>query len=320
MLWRAFRARHNMTSVVDRTHSLGPTDLVAVVVARNEAGRIPHFLKHYRKLGIAQFLVVDNDSDDASAQLWAEQPDVSLWQCPGSYRETRFGLDWAMRLLRRYCHQRWALTVDVDELLVYDGMERHDLPALTQLLTAQGRDVFGALMLDLYPKGALGSQTYDPESDPVQLLNWFDAGPYRAVRQAPMGNLWVQGGARERKFFEADPERGPTLNKIPLVRWHRDYAYVNSTHSALPPALNAAYDGPGTQQPSGVLLHTKFLPQIVSDSETEKQRKQHFGAPELMESYYDQVISAPNLWFEGSVQYQNPAQLQQLNLMSKLDW
>ena len=320
LLWRSLRARHQLRCLVDRSDLIKPNDLLGFVVLRNESARLPYFLQYYRALGVAQFLVVDNDSTDDSAQFLADQSDVSLWQTSAGYREARFGLDWSTWLQIRYGHGHWCLTVDADELLVYHGVEEHDLTELTVRLQEQGLAGFGAMMLDLYPKGALGNQFYRPGQDPCEVLNWFDAAPYRASRQSPMGNLWLQGGARERAFFAAQPERSPTLNKIPLVKWNRRYAYVNSTHSLLPPALNGIYQGLGGDMPAGVLLHTKFLPEIVSKSATEKQRQQHFHTPQDFEHYYDALSAAPDLWFENSQQYMGPAQLCDLGLMPELQW
>lgn len=315
LLWRALRARHQMQLMADRRAQIPAQGVLVFVVLRNEAQRLPYFLKHYRDLGAAHFLIVDNGSDDGSAEMLAAQLDVTLWQTAASYREARFGLDWLGWLLIRHGHGRWCLTVDVDELLVYPDMETRDLRALTQRLEQLGQAGLGALMLDLYPKGALGAQAYAPGQDPCEVLQWFDGGPYRAVRQPKMGNLWVQGGARERVFFADAPERSPTLNKIPLLRWNRRYAYVNSTHSLLPPQLNALYDGPGGGQPSGVLLHTKFLPEIVGKSVVEKARQQHFHTPQQFDDYYDQIVQAPDLWHPGAVRYQGPEQLAQLGLL-----
>ncbi|WP_264211848.1 glycosyltransferase family 2 protein [Leisingera thetidis] len=320
MLWRALRARRQMAKVAGHTAQIPDEGVLAFIVLRNEITRLPFFLDYYRRLGAAHFLVVDNGSDDGSADLLAEQPDVSLWQTAASYRNSRFGLDWLGWLLIRHGHGRWCLTVDADELLVYSGMEDHGLDSLTMLLERQGCLGLGALMLDLYPKGPLGDQSYTPGQDPRGVLHWFDTGPYRAVRQQPMRNLWVQGGARERVFFHSQPERSPTLNKLPLIRWNRRYAYINSTHSLLPPQMNALYDGPGGASPSGVLLHTKFLPEIVSKSATEKQRQQHFHTPQQFDGYYDGIAAAPDLWHPGSVRYQDPEQLAELGLMTPLDW
>jgi hypothetical protein len=78
-------------------------------------------------LGVDHFLFIDNLSDDGSVEYLKAQDDVSLWQTDHSYRDARFGLDWQMWLLMRYCHGHWTITADADELLVYDGYQQHDL-------------------------------------------------------------------------------------------------------------------------------------------------------------------------------------------------
>lgn len=320
LLWRSFRSRHQLSEVINRTHALAPDDIIAVMTLRNERQRLSYTLAHYRRLGVRQFLVVDNNSDDGSTDFLRAQPDVSLWHTAHSYRAARFGLDWMTWLQMRYAHERWCLMVDADELLIYAHHDSRSLQDLTKWLDAEGRTAFGAHMLDLYPKGALSDVTYEAGQDPVKALPWFDAGPYRATRQMPLGNLWVQGGTRERVFFSETPRRSPTLNKIPLVRWSRRYAYVNSCHAALPRALNFAYAGPGDSAPSGVLLHTKFLPEIVAKSEIEKQRKQHFAQPDAFDAYYDHIAAAPDMWSPQSHMFEDWRQLEALGLMSSGGW
>lgn len=320
LLWRSFRARRDLRQVVDRTHDLQPEAILAITVLRNEITRLPHFLSFYRALGIDHFLMVDNNSDDGSAEFLAAQSDVSLWQTGASYRAARFGLDWAGWLQIRFGHGRWCLSVDADELLVFPGDTEHGLRGLTRLLDRQGKQGFGALMLDLFPKGALADVAHDPADDPRQTLPWFDPGPYRAKRQRPRGNLWVQGGIRERVFFAQDPRRSPTLNKVPLIKWNRRFAYTNSTHVALPRRLNSLYDGPGGAMASGALLHTKFLPEVVHKSRIEKQRREHFHQPELFDEYYDKIVTSPVLWHEGAVRYDGPEQLERLGLIRSPEW
>ncbi|WP_170564122.1 glycosyltransferase family 2 protein [Ruegeria atlantica] len=320
LLWRSFRSRHQLSGLINRTATIKPGDVLAFTTVRNEIARLPWFLHHYRTLGVDHFLIVDNDSDDGSVPFLQEQADVSLWQTQDSYRTSRYGLDWLTWLQLRYGHNHWTLMVDADELLVYPDHDTHPLHDLTKWLDDQGRAAFGALMLDLYPKGPLGEQNYEPETDPTDVLGWFDAAPYRARRQSPLGNLWVQGGARERMFFADNPRRSPTLNKIPLVRWSRRYAYVNSCHSALPRHLNAVYEGPGGTAPSGVLLHTKFLPEVVEKSKIEKRRRQHFHDPEQFAGYYDGIMERPVVWVPDSALYDGWRYLQQLGLMGEIDW
>ncbi len=319
-LWRALRSRHSLHCVADRTAQIRKGQLLAFTVLRNEAVRLKYFLHHYRKLGVDHFLVVDNGSQDGAAEWLAEAPDVSLWRTQAGYRDARFGLDWSGWLQIRYGHGHWCLTVDADEVLIYPHWDSRDLRALTARLDATGQPALGALMLDMYPRGRLGDAAYRAGEDPFETLCWFDDGPWRVQRQAPAQNLWVQGGVRERVFFADRPELSPTLNKLPLVKWNRRYAYRNSTHSILPPRLNLAYDGPGGAALSGVLLHSKFLDLVVARSADEKARGAHFNRPELFEAYYDRLSANPRLWSEASLRYTGWAQLEALGLMARGGW
>ncbi len=291
---------------------------------RNEAERLPYFFAHYRSLGAGHFLIVLNDSNDDSEALLSDQPDVSLWRTSAGYKASRFGVDWTTWLQFRYGHDEWCLTVDADELLIYPHHDKRSLQELTARLDETGATALGALMLDLFPKGPLGQQSHQPGQDPTQVLNWFDAGPYRATRQEPAKNLWMQGGTRDRSFFSKTPERAPTLNKFPLVRWNRRFAYMNSTHSLLPPRLNLEWDGPKSVSDdtrlSGALLHTKFLPGVTRRAVEEKARKQHFGQPDQFDAYYDWLASDPDLWHSDATAYKGWRQLVELGLLSSGGW
>lgn len=319
LIYRAWRKRGELQPVQDRTAAIPPGGILAFTTLRNEALRLPWFFRHYRALGVAHFIVVDNGSDDGCAAWLAAQPDVSLWTTQASYKASRFGVDWITWLMARYGHGHWCLHVDADELLIYPHHETRPLPALTAALEARGQVALGALMLDLYPEGPLGAQGYEG-GDPTAVLPLFDAGPYRAQWQLRNGNLWVQGGARARAFFADNPGRAPTLNKLPLVKWSWRNVWQNSTHSLLPPHLNAAYDGPGAATLSGVLLHTKFLPDITDRARSEQVRAQHFHDPAVFDDYYDAVAEAPVLAHDGSVRFTGWQQLETLGLMSRGGW
>lgn len=319
LLWRAFRRRREINSVLRRTELIKAGDVLVFACLRNEMQRLPFFLEHYRKLGVAQFLLVDNGSDDGSVKFLVKQPDVSLWRATSSYKASRFGMDWLTALLWKHGTEHWCLTVDLDELLIYPDCDTLDLPAFTRSLEHRGQGALGALLLDLYPKGPIGAQTYTPGDDPTRTLPWFDAYGYWAQRQNKMGNLWLQGGARARCFFEKTPELAPTLNKIPLVHWRKPYVYVNSTHNALPPDLNRVYDEDGFSKVSGVLLHTKFLPDAPARAASERSRGEHFADAKRYNDYYEAVTEGPDLWCDTSVRLDGWRQLLSLGLMSRGD-
>lgn len=320
LLWRAFRARHGLVPLADRTARIRPADILAAVVLRNEADRLPHFLDHLRRLGVAHVLAVDNASTDGSAERLAASPDVSVWQAEGGYKAARFGMDWIGWLLARHGHGHWCLTVDADETLIYPYWETRDLRALTGWLEAEGRRSFGALMVDLYPAGPPGQGRHRPGDDPARALGWLDAGNHSVRVQPRMGNLWIQGGVRSRAFFAGTPRLAPTLNKVPLIRWNRRFAYVNSTHSALPPALNRTYAADGGELASGVLLHAKLMPQVVARAREEKRRREHFRDAVPYDAYYDALIADRDLWCPASTRLTGWRRMEALGLMSRGGW
>jgi hypothetical protein len=205
-------------------------------------------------------------------------------------------------------------------LFIYPYWETRDLRALTGWLARLEQPSMAAMMLDLYPEGPLAEVDYLPGQNPTDVLTWFDAGNYGIKRQEPLGNLWIQGGVRGRVFFADDPRRAPTLNKTPLVKWNRNFAYVNSTHQILPPGLNHNFGTGGGEVTSGILLHTKFLPHVVAKSAEEKTRREHFNNSALYEDYYDGLIANPRLWCAASHRYSGWRQLESLGLMSRGGW
>jgi hypothetical protein len=320
LLARAFRRRRQLAPVADRTRAIGPGDILCFMTVRNEAARLPFMIAHHRALGVRHFLIVDNASGDGTGDFLATQPDVSLWRTGASYKASRFGMDWLTWLMLRHGHGHWCLTLDADELLVYPHWQSRPLPALTDWLDRQGLRAMGALTVDLYPDGPVAQGDHAPGDDPLARLRWFDSGNYQVQVQPKLGNLWVQGGARARVFFGRDPRRAPTLNKIPLVRWHWRYAYVNSTHALLPPRLNRVYATDGGMLTSGVLLHTKFLPGIVDRAAEEKARGEHFADGAQYAAYYDRLTADPVLRCAASTRYTGWRQLEALGLMARGGW
>lgn len=318
LLYRSWKRKREITRV---TGSTIPKEGVLVFsTMRNEILRIHHWLDHYRALGVSHFLIVDNASDDGTAEFLEQQPDVSIWTTTDSYKSSRFGVDWLTCLQRTYGPDRWCLTVDADEILIYPNSETRPLPELVAHLDAQGRTAFGTVMLDMYPKGPVAKTEYAEGMNPIEFLEWFDADNYRAKPHPVFGNLWIQGGVRDRMFFGSQPERSPTLNKTPLVKWKRGYAYVTSTHQILPRRLNDVFDCGQGDRVSGVLLHTKFLPNIVEKSSEELTRAQHFENSDLYTPYYNALIESPDLWSKDSVRYAGQQQLIDLGLMSQGNW
>jgi len=317
---RAKRKRRELTLAVDHTAVIDPKDILVFSTQRNELERLPFFFDYYRKMGVNHFLIVDNGSTDGSQEYLAAQPDVSLWRTNGSYRGSRFGCDWLNGLMAKYGHNHWTLTVDVDEFLVFPHADVRPLNALTDWLDSSSVKSFSAMLLDMYSKEPISQTHYTQGQNPFDTLRWFDSGNYLIRRDRRHGNLWIQGGPRMRSVFADEPARAPALNKIPLVKWHRSYVYVSSTHSLLPRGLNRVFDEWGGEKPSGCLLHAKFLSLLGDKVEEELKRKQHYAGGREYQAYRETIADGGSFWTEGSVEYVGWRQLEDIGLMSSGSW
>ncbi len=319
-LLRALRKSRELRTVQDNTGRIRPGDILLFSTFRNETIRLPYFLQYYRSLGVNHFFFVDNDSDDGCLSYLNGMPDVSVWHSKSSYKRATFGVDWMNYLLRKYADGHWSLIVDPDELFVYPFCDTRPVRALTDWLDESRIRSFSAMLLDLYPKGRIDEVPYQAGQDPLDIVQWFDSGNYTIRKNERFGNLWIQGGPRARVFFADRPKIAPALNKIPLVKWSRNYAYVSSTHMLLPRGLNQVYDDNGGEKASGILLHTKFLDTFSAKAQEELRRREHYAGSVEYKAYAELLQERPELWCKWSEKYINWRQLEILGLMSKGNW
>lgn len=311
---------------------------------RNEKLRLPAFLEHYRKLGVQRFFMVDNASDDGSAEFLRAQPDVHVFHTNGSFRAARGGTDWLNAVLEQYGVDHWCVTVDVDELLHYPGSAGAGLHQLAAHLDAHGYEAMHCLLLDMYPERPL--READIGSDLVAAAPLFDPGPYRRYPCEDCPGVLIYGGVRERVFYpearaNALPRRlhvklyhrllfnvpfvrdsarlrahrphfPPCLTKVPLVRWAKDTRYLNVNHFVSPRKLAPE---------SGVLLHFKLLADFHQRADQEVLRKEYYDGAVEFRRYSAKLHADPELTFRDSdsLRFAGDEQLVELGLMKDSD-
>jgi hypothetical protein len=191
--------------------------VLCMALAHNEMKRVQDFLRHHRAQGVAHFLILDDASDDGTADFLRAQADVSLFAPHGtSYREHKVA--WRSEILDTHADGRWIVLPDLDELFVYPHCEAQPLSALAAHLEGEGAEAVFAPMVEMYADAALNATVYRPGQSMLAAFPYFDAGGYRLVRPRlkhlrafPTPPLALYGGARERLFYDFDPEqlRGP---------------------------------------------------------------------------------------------------------------
>ena len=205
-----------------------PTDIVAVIVARNEALRLPDCLNHYRRLGVKRFAIIDNGSTDESQDFLLTQPDVDIFYIHSGYPQARSGCYWRVRLFDQYGFNRWYISVDADELLVYDGMEKHDIYDLAANLTHRGAKSLFAPMIDMYADRPFYELSYRPGDSMIATCQFFDGDSY-ALTPLPEGIPWITGGPRDRITPGASDADLHNLSKFPFFSGTRHHIVCTIT-------------------------------------------------------------------------------------------
>ncbi|MFT4096966.1 MAG: glycosyltransferase family 2 protein [Rhodoblastus sp.] len=256
----------DLARIDGRSTATSPNDILAVMTVRNERVRLPWLFAYYRKLGVDRFFVIDNDSTDGTTEWLLSQDDTHTFFTRESYRNAQHGTQWHNSVLGSFALDRWCLTVDADEVLVYPLSEQIDLRALCGLLSDWSAEAMFALMLDCYGQGRVHESRYEEGSPFWDANPYFDRGPYFvAATPGHTPSFSVRGGVRHRSFaWDAKLGGAPVIRKAPLVKVREGDAYLNSTHR-----INRKPLAPI----SGALLHFKFLGDFQTRIEEDVSRK-----------------------------------------------
>jgi hypothetical protein len=316
----AQRHARELVPVFDHTDKIAANSLLLFSTLRNEAVRIPYFLEYHRKLGIDHFLFVDNGSTDGFAEMMRGEGDCSVWRTEASYKQSNFGMHWLNHLLSRFGSGKWCLTCDPDELLVYPHCESRKLQDLVDFLESEKRDHLFCLMLDMYGDGPIENAVCRPGQAPLDVAPYFDGLGFVQRTKTFNGDVHIQGGVRRRVFFTYTPQNSPALNKTPLIKWRSYYSYLSSMHVAAPKRLNRPHEK-DCVNPTGCVLHFKFLSTFTGKAEEEMQRQQHY-ADSVEYRRYQQWLKSGGGGLKGdiSVKYESSRQLIDLGLMNSGQW
>jgi len=271
------------------TLSKGGPVLFAIV--RNESYFLPFFFPHYRSLGVENFLIYDDNSDDATLDFLHAQPDCLVIGSNRNFGDT-FGTDAnnVPRRLGAYLKEslpeqlfrgRWVLTVDADEFLILPpGCA--DLVKLTGILDGIGQPYVTAPMVDFYAE-TLDDRNYSRTVSPFAANPHFDVGPYYVwqggvVPSRPAG---VPGGVhlrllrmlRERHpeqislIYGNHPVTIPRSWKVPLLKHGFGITRINDHEISVPPSSDLA----------AVLAHFKFHPELDAKIERALKEGQYYN-------------------------------------------
>jgi hypothetical protein len=313
-------------------------------VMRNERFFLEAFFDHYRRLGVEQFLILDDGSSDGSIEYLGSQPDCAVLASPLRYGEEievrmpdgralreRAGVLFKRAIPERYCRGEYALYADADEfLLLPPGIG--SLGTLFQMLEARAVDSVVASLVEFYPAsiGELAG-TAEPRSfdDLVALYPYFDALPLVRFRPG-MPPKRINGSASRRLFARYGlvrprprpgwlpgwlhglrrplPGKSATM-KTPILRWREGVWTTDTLHANVRPSSEVLL----------VFAHFKFTHAWASKTEEALRLRSYAGKSEKYELYSELMrrMQADDARFTGpaSRRYGGPGDLVDAGLL-----
>ncbi len=296
----ALDARSSFPDEIAVRYDGHPDDILVFVTVFNGMEYMEWFLSYYRKLGVQHFFFCDNGSTDGTFEYLLTQPDVSTFRNTGSFAASGCGVFWANHLMRRFGVGHWCLHLDMDEALVFPGMdEGRSLRDFVTYLDSRGFAATGGCMIDIYPD-ALAD---DPEENGFEASRYIDTD-YVWMRCELPPYHFVKGGVRARMTG-----RSLLMTKSPLVKMAPDLAYVanNHQHTHLPVA-----------DVTVALMHYKFIGAIRDRVAEAVDRQEHFQGARfyrILKSSLEKRNVDSNLTSHASVTYSGSRHLQSVGLI-----
>ncbi|MBF9044657.1 hypothetical protein HKCCE4037_15035 [Rhodobacterales bacterium HKCCE4037] len=227
-----------------------PSALTVYSVMRNEHYCLAAFLDHHRKLGVEQFLILDDSSDTAFRAMLESEKDVVVLVGKHRFGATvltrkgspnRAGTEYKNAIPERFLFGKYSLYLDADEFLLLPP-SCPTLPDLISFLENRNLDSCSALMIEFFPEtwavgGELANSNKPNTSDEMfDRYPWFDRELRLGDLSAPKPE--VIGRTKSEKlmslFFDPadriDGRRfGSPKTKFPIARVGDD-AYRNGSH------------------------------------------------------------------------------------------
>ncbi|MFZ7094106.1 glycosyltransferase [Primorskyibacter sp. 2E233] len=268
-------------------------EVAVVAVMRNEMFMLPHFLAHYRALGVTSFLIADNASDDGTREYLLEQDDVALFSVDTDYKLSHYGVAWQQAMISAFRTGKWSLVADADELLVWQEKQSQTLPDLLKTDDFKGAEAARIFMLDMYPEGPLEAVDFT-SGDPFAEAGFCDARPFltNTPARGPYSDQPTWTSALRHRLIPGSRATLFVAQKLALLKYHPFMRLSDGLH----------YVGDARLARRELLFaHFKYNAAFREKAQTEVTRRQHFNDAEEYRKYLALASEGRSVIYEDDI-------------------
>lgn len=253
---------------VKQNYDASKESITLISMVRNERWRLGHFIEHYKKIGVDNFIFIDNCSSDDTVSFLSEYDAVSIFSYTSKYSSLLICCA-IQSLIDLFGHNKWYVLVDADELAVFSQIEKeYTLKHLVRYAQQKQIRQIRGVLVDMYADG--GFEKYLSLNSIEEVLTaccFFDAEGYRHRFDKYISP--ARGGVRQRMLHDLGiSEQPPLLSKFPL-RFFDDECLFLSPHCTWP------YSGENSDSLIG-LKHYKFSMQDIDKISDALQNEQYY--------------------------------------------
>lgn len=245
-------------------------ETILVCFYNNFQNFVDKWITHYIDIGIKNFVLIDNNSSDNSTLLlkkYSNKVNISFWKITDDYNCYRM-CGWKQRIFEFYGANKKYLTVDSDELFIYENYQNL---LFEDYLKQKKLSYIKSLMLDVYTDKNIFEGSLDD-------FKFVDKGTYRMTDSVPYKQRFF-GGPRSRVFGI-----NPSLQKIPFIFYSGKELFVND-HYYYPWKINDEAEF------CSFLLHYKFLPEDAEKYKLYVKDGRHWNNSREYKVYNDVLLN-----------------------------
>ena len=224
-----------------RSVAYGQDELLVITVVRNGQLYVRSFMEHYRALGVAHCVFLDNGSTDGTVDALCSFPDTTVLQTDAPYG--KFENTMKRYLAERFSAGRWNLCADIDELFEHPFSDRLPLRHFLRYLNHHSFSAVVTQMLDMFSDAPLADVRSTSEDRVWEKFTYYDVTtidrpPYEWV-ETPRDDIRMHWGGIRRRVFGTDNGLTKTAlvlmnGKVkPFIEWHHALGGVTADVTCL---------------------------------------------------------------------------------------